>query len=95
MSLLQRFCDSISDFKKTVDEYNTLEHFNGIGEGKYKIITVDAEGNEIIKSFDKVEYSKRARLLYQDITASIDEMGQAISEQEKRQILMDILQSLC
>lgn len=95
MSIFQKFSESLKTFKETVDEYNTSEHLNNIRDGKYKIITVDTDGNEVIKSFDKVEYSKRAKLLYRDITGAIEEMGQSISEQEKRQILMDILQSLC
>ena len=44
---------------------------------------------------EKKEYSGRAKLLYNDITAAIEEMGQSISENEKRQILIEILERLC
>ena len=37
----------------------------------------------------------RAKLLYNEITEAVDSMGQSISENEKRQVLMDILESLC
>ena len=47
------------------------------------------------KSFERVAYSNRGKLLYNQITQSLDSMGHAISEQEKRQIIMEILQKLC
>ena len=56
---------------------------------------LDESGNDKVRSFEKTEYSDRANLLYQDITAAIDEMGQSITEQEKRQVLIDILTKLC
>ena len=56
---------------------------------------MDEEGNQITKRFEKVESSNRGKLLYNAITSSLDSMGQAISEQEKRQILMEILKKLC
>ena len=34
-------------------------------------------------------------LLFNQITASLDAMGHAISEQEKRQVLMEVLKKLC
>jgi hypothetical protein len=42
-----------------------------------------------------VETSKRGKLLYNAIESAISGMGQAVSEQEKRQILMDVLRELC
>ena len=55
----------------------------------------DSEGREVVKTFNRSEYSTRAKLLYNEITNSIDEMGQSITEQEKRQILIEILEKLC
>ena len=54
-----------------------------------------SDGQEVVKSFSRSEYSQRAKLLYNDIMNSIDEMGQAITDQEKRQILFEILEKLC
>ena len=48
-----------------------------------------------MERFDKVETSKRGKLLYNAIESAITGMGQAISEQEKRQVLMDVLRELC
>ena len=48
-----------------------------------------------LERFDRVETSKRGKLLYNSILSEIDSMGYSISEQEKRQILMDILKKMC
>ena len=55
----------------------------------------DKSGCTVTKRFDKVETSKRGKLLYNAIESAITGMGQAVSEQEKRQILMDVLRELC
>lgn len=92
---IKRYFEGIVSFKNTVDEYNAIEHTQSAEKQKYKIVIVDENGNENTKSFEKVEYSDRAKLLYQDITGAIEDMGRSISEQEKRQILMEILSELC
>lgn len=56
---------------------------------------MEADGSAITKSFERVEYSNRGKLLFNQITQSLDSMGHALSEQEKRQILMEILKKLC
>ena len=52
--------------------------------------TRGAHGN-----FAKVEESRRGKLLYNAIISQLDSMGQAIPEQEKRQILMEVLKEMC
>lgn len=61
----------------------------------YRVTFVDADGTSKTKSFERVEYSNRGKLLYNQIAQSLDSMGHALSEQEKRQIVMEILQKLC
>ena len=92
---IKRYSEGIAAFKNTVDDYNAKEHTQSSEKQKYKIVIVDENGNENTKSFEKVEYSDRAKLLYQDITGAIEDMGRSISEQEKRQVLMEILSELC
>ncbi len=94
-SVLSRYVAAIERFKSTVDEYNAMEHTPVSDKQKYKIVIVDEDGTEHIKSFEKTEYSKFAKLLYQDITGAIEDMGQSITEQEKRQVLIEILSELC
>ena len=56
---------------------------------------MDDAGNAVTKRFEKVEQSKRGKLLMNALLADIDSMGHAISEQEKRQILMEVLKKMC
>ena len=93
---LEKYKEALVNFKNTIDKYNA-ERLENIEKGnqRYKIVIVNEDGSEQVKSFEHTEYSKFANLLYQDITASIEEMGRSISEQEKRQILIEILLGLC
>lgn len=95
-SILEQFITSLQQFKETVEDFDsTADQRQEIKGKQYKIVTVNENGEEEIKSFDRVEYSRRAELLYRDITGAISDMGQSISEQEKRQVLFEILESLC
>jgi hypothetical protein len=93
---IKSFLQGIQTFKETVDEYEKTE---ADGEAAladhYKISFADEDGNEITKTFGKAEYSKKAKLLLHDLASAIEEMGESISEQEKRQVLMDLLQKHC
>lgn len=95
-AILGGFVGSLRTFKETIEEYDSQadQHIEEKGK-QYKIVTMDSNGEEIVKSFDRIEYSRRAELLYRDITGAIADMGQAITEQEKRQVLFEILESLC
>lgn len=95
-SILDSFIKSLKSFKDTIEEYDSQADQHSEIKGKqYKIVTMDVNGEEIVKSFDRIEYSRRAELLYRDITGAIADMGQSITEQEKRQVLFEILESLC
>jgi hypothetical protein len=56
---------------------------------------VDDGGKAVQRTFDRVERSKRSEVLYRRIDSAIKEMGHSISPQEKRQVLMEILEKLC
>lgn len=92
-SKIHEFLQEIRNFKEVVEEQNIAEHNNLASS--YKISFIDENGAEVSKSFEKCEYSNRASLLYNEITDAVDSMGQSISENEKRQVLMDILEELC
>lgn len=52
--------------------------------------------NETVsKSFQKVECSVRAKSLEEEIWRTIEEMGQSVTDAEKRQVLMSLLEKLC
>lgn len=61
----------------------------------YQLVFSDENGLSTTRRFDKVDVSARGKLLFNQITASLEAMGQSISEQEKRQILMEVLKKLC
>ena len=93
--VITSFYEELMTFKKTVEDFNNQSAQGGEIGDTYKLVTTTSDGQEIVKSFSRSEYSDRAKLLYNDILNSIDEMGQAITEQEKRQILFEILEKLC
>lgn len=90
-------------FIKRLKEYkSTAEKFSGdalsdIGDNTnaYSLTYIDETGNSVTKRFDRVEQSKRGKLLMNSLLADIESMGHSISEQEKRQILMEVLKKLC
>ena len=93
---VKSFCDGLKKFKQTVEEYDRNREIEIDNRNRtVQIIVTDENGANRIRSFEATEYSERANLLYQDITAAIEEMGQSITEQEKRQVLIDILTKLC
>ena len=93
---VEKFSMSLSEFKKDVDNYNSENHDNDKKNKSSCTFTfVNASGEETTRIIEKTEYSGRAKLLYNDISSAIEEMGQSISEQEKRQILIEILEGLC
>ena len=61
----------------------------------YEFTFLNAQGKAAKKRFAKIEYSPRAKLLRNSLLANIEAMGQSISEQEKRQVIAEILQEFC
>ncbi len=54
---------------------------------------VDEKGNETYKTFDKTELSFQAQILFRDIETTLnEEFGDSLSTNEKRQVLMEIIQ---
>lgn len=93
---INEFIQKIKMYKNTAEQFHFVERQNesAISES-YQISFEDDKGNQITKRFKKVENTKRGMLLHNAITANLESMGNSISEQEKRQILMEILKKLC
>lgn len=96
---INTFITELEIFEQTIAEFDRNTTISNINTGNniqgYKISFPDENGNEVLKTFDKVEYSNRAKLLYNEIANAIEEMGQSISEGEKRQILMSFIEKMC
>ena len=90
---IEQFNEGLKAFKASVEAQNNKK--NSDGNNSYTLTFQDDEGNAISKSFEKCEYSNRAKLLLNEITDAVDSMGQSISENEKRQVLMEVLEKLC
>ena len=91
---IKKYIEDIKDFKQSLDVLNRNNKDSLITSNSYSLITIDKDGRKKTKSFDKVEYTNMAKLLKNEIFASLDEMGDAISAAEKRQVLIEALESL-
>ena len=90
------FDRKLKEYKKTAEEFTTDIKSEDEGEtSSYSLTFIDDAGKSVTKRFDKVEQSNRGKLLMNSIIADIDSMGHSISEQEKRQILMEVLKKMC
>lgn len=91
---IKKYLEDIKDFKQSLDVLNRNNKESLITSNSYSLITIDKDGRKKTKSFDKVEYTNMAKLLKNEIFASLDEMGDAISAAEKRQVLIEALESI-
>lgn len=90
------YIQKLKQYKRTAEGYKEdVNQEKTDSATQYKVTFVEADGTSTTKSFERVEYSNRGKLLYNQITQSLESMGHAISEQEKRQIIMEILKELC
>lgn len=95
-SLANSFKEKLRSFISTIEDYDKENHdIQTPGSESYSIVFKNGDGTEKVRCFEKVEYSKWADLLYQDISGAIEDIGQSVTEQEKRQVLLDILSKLC
>lgn len=91
-----RFASNLKMYRTTAESFQneTVEN-NASSTSTYEIRFQADNGSSEVKRFNRVETSKKGKLLYNSILSEIDSMGYSISEQEKRQILMDILKKMC
>ena len=93
---IESFTEKIKLYKKTAEAYTGAKKSDeSTTTTEYQISFMDNDGNSVIRRFDRTEVSPKGKLLSNQILASLDSMGYAISEQEKRQVIMEILKELC
>ena len=89
------FVNSLTKFKEEVDEVNSKESSSTANaNGNYKIIYVDENGKEEVRTLSKVEKSRQANLLNNDITSLLEDFGSSVTTNEIRQVLLEIFQNL-
>lgn len=91
------FLQNVRMYKETAEEYHGIQNEGdeGVETSAYQISFADDSGEMVTKRFERVENTKKGKLFYNQVTAAIESMGRAISTQEKRQILMEILKNMC
>jgi len=91
-----KFNENIKSYKDTSEEY-CFKEVNSIDKSDltgFLVSFVDEKNGTVTKRFAPVEISTRGKQLYKSLFATLDGMGQSITEQEKRQVLMDLLKKL-
>ncbi len=105
---IERFLAQISKYRTTAEQHsqqanqNTLTKDNQsdvpeqivMDKNSYELRFADKEGRVQIKRFSQAEYSSRGRRLKNTILARLEEAGQGLSQIEKRQILLEVLQEI-
>lgn len=78
--------------KSVEDSSSSIEATKG---NSYCILFPSSKGSVVTRRFEKVVTSPRSRLLYNKLTDALVTMGKSISEEEKRQVVVEILEKMC
>lgn len=91
------FLATVRRYKETAEAHHAQSTVAGESEltSAYQITFTDSHGAVVTKRFNRVDETGKGKLLHNQVTAALDSMGRSISDQEKRQILMEILKNLC
>ena len=95
------FLSRLKQYKETIDAENSLaaviaqDSDDSETADQYSVTFIDQEGKAKHRTFQRTECSRRAKLLLNRINSDLRDMGHAITQEEKRQVLMEILESLC
>lgn len=92
---IEGFLNTIRSFVSTIEAYNSdVATSTTLANKSYKISFIDENGIESYRTFDGAQYTPAAKLMYNDAAAMIEEYGEALSQNEKRQVLIDIINKL-
>ena len=92
----EKFLSSVKSYKATADAFHSEAIAETINDtSSYQVTFADEAGVNTTRRFSRVEISPRGKLLFNQITFALDNMGHSISEQEKRQVLMEVLKKIC
>ena len=91
------FIENVKKYKETAESHhsNVRNEKATHNTSTYEITYTDEGGEIVTKRFDRIDSTKKGQLLHNQVTAALASMGRSISDQEKRQILIDILKDLC
>lgn len=92
--IMGSFEDEIRGVKEKIDSYDVDQQNTSGSSFGYKLVYTDEDGNEVVRQFDAVSSSAGAKMMYNELTSQLEEYGQAVSVDEKRQVLFNILKEL-
>jgi len=96
---LELSIENLQRYKKTAEAFRaavSTSSLDRVFEGNtYQITFASSDGALETRRFERISTSNRGKLLLNKITADLDSFGQAVTEAEKRQILMEVLEKLC
>jgi len=96
--IIRNFLTSMHAFKELVEQFDqNANEVQALGQDENSdyIFTIRNEnGEELTKNFTRIEYGSLANLLKNEISTALEEMGQSISDEEKRQVLLEILENM-
>jgi len=92
--------ENLLRYKKTAEAFRAevegaIQNIPIFDENMYQVTFASPEGIQETRRFERVQTSNRAKLLLNKIVADLDSFGQAVTETEKRQIIMEVLKKLC
>ncbi len=94
------FLSKVKNAKQEIESYNvdaaeSIPQGNMINDGEdYLLSYMDSQGHKHHKTFNRVAVSPRARLLRNEIYEALETMGAALSAEEKRQVLLEVLSEM-
>ncbi|MBO4516434.1 restriction endonuclease subunit S [bacterium] len=93
---LTEYIDTLRKYKYTNTENQSIieRTTESNSSGSYYINFVDDNGKITKRNFNKVTCSKKAGVLETELVNILNEYGQSINENEKRQVLINILEEL-
>lgn len=91
--IMDCYLDELQSVIKDINSYDS-QLSNSSSSNGYKIVYNDENGQEVTRQFDATEYTKQGQLLFNDLSSTISEFGEAVTSDEKRQILFKILKEL-
>jgi hypothetical protein len=94
------YFNRLDELKQTLVSYAPQTRERGgendsIEKSDYKVQFIEGNGSVYEKSFSRVDCSRRAQVLGNELNRTIEEIGQSVTDSEKRQVLMNLLEKLC
>ncbi|MTI69248.1 MAG: hypothetical protein FH751_03190 [Firmicutes bacterium] len=94
---VKEFIDKIKEFKNNIEVYDKKlnnRRTNQTEDNLYKIVSYE-KGKKIEKTIEKEKISDTAKDLYEEIEIIMKDYSYTINENEKRQVLLEILNKIC